>query len=140
MALIEDDELEREGLLSEEAVAELARMEAQGVRDRGYALKQLRRRLGIDGLITRHDAAKDLDLACAIEAEPGDASQEQNVAAVKRAMGELLRIPVVKRGAVMPDACPVAGGPATIPVGGVVEAQGAILPSATGSDLSLIHI
>src|SRR5690606_1524381 len=39
------------------------------------------------------------------------------------------------RGAVMPDACPVGGGPATIPVGGVIAVENAIMPGAHSADI-----
>lgn len=48
--------------------------------------------------------------------------EESNVAAVMETMRELMRTPVIKAGAVMPDACP-AGGLGTIPVGGVVASE-----------------
>src|SRR4051812_25304810 len=67
-------------------------------------------------------------LAEAIEAEtPEEAS---NVAAARQRMTELLHVPVVKRGVLMPDACPSGGGYATIPVGGGIEVENAIIPGA----------
>lgn len=55
-----------------------------------------------------------------IEAETED--EVSNVEAVKTTMAELMKTPVVKAGAVMPDACP-AGSVGTIPVGGVVASE-----------------
>lgn len=63
-----------------------------------------------------------------------DTPEEQaNVEAVTRSMAELMRTPVVRAGAVMPDACP-AGPPGTIPVGGVVASE-AIHPGMHSADI-----
>ena len=49
------------------------------------------------------------------EAIEGDTPEEQaNVVSVRAKMHELLHIPVVQRGVIMPDACPTGGGAATI--------------------------
>lgn len=45
-----------------------------------------------------------------------------NIAKVKETFAELMKTPVIKAGAVMPDACP-AGPLGTIPVGGVVSSS-----------------
>ena len=49
-------------------------------------------------------------------------------------MQQLMRVPTVVAGAVMPDACP-AGPVGTIPVGGVVAARNAIHPSMHSADI-----
>jgi len=54
---------------------------------------------------------------------------------VRKCVGELLRMPRIIRGAIMPDACPVGGGPATIPVGGAIAVENAIIPAAHSSDI-----
>lgn len=72
-------------------------------------------------------------LAEAIEAET--AEETANVAVARQRMMELLHIPVVKRGVIMPDACPTGGSRATIPVGGAIEVENAILPSAHSADI-----
>jgi RNA-splicing ligase RtcB len=66
-----------------------------------------------------------------IEIEGDD--ERANVASVEATMRELMRTPVVKAGAVMPDACP-AGPPGTIPVGGVVASE-AIHPGMHSADI-----
>lgn len=72
-------------------------------------------------------------LAEAIEAEtPTEAA---NVVAVRQRMTELLHVPVVKRGVIMPDACPSGAGKALIPVGGGIEVENAIIPGAHSSDI-----
>ena len=61
---------------------------------------------------------------------PEDAA---NVEMVSRSMAELMRTPVIRAGAIMPDACP-AGPPGTIPVGGVVASEG-IHPGMHSADI-----
>jgi tRNA-splicing ligase RtcB len=62
----------------------------------------------------------------------GDA-EKTNLINVMASMSELLRTPVVRAGAVMPDACP-AGPLGTIPVGGVVVSD-AIHPGMHSADI-----
>ena len=57
-----------------------------------------------------------------------------NIEAVKATMNKLMKTPVAINGAVMPEACP-AGGLGTIPVGGIVVAKNAILPSMHSADI-----
>ncbi|MBY0364231.1 MAG: RtcB family protein [Phreatobacter sp.] len=59
--------------------------------------------------------------------------EEANIEAVKRTMQVLLRTPVIRAGAVMPDACP-AGPVGTIPVGGVAASE-AIHPGMHSADI-----
>jgi tRNA-splicing ligase RtcB len=72
-------------------------------------------------------------LAEAIEAETPE--EAANVALARQCMTELLHIPVVKRGVIMPDACPSGGGRGTIPVGGGIEVENAIIPGAHSADI-----
>jgi len=72
-----------------------------------------------------------LPLHVNIEAETEE--ERANVRAVVNGMTELLRTPVVRAGAIMPDACP-SGPPGTIPVGGVV-ASTAIHPGMHSADI-----
>ena len=62
------------------------------------------------------------------------AVEEVNVEQVRRSMQQLMRVPTVVAGAVMPDACP-AGPVGTIPVGGVVAARNAIHPGMHSADI-----
>jgi RNA-splicing ligase RtcB len=62
------------------------------------------------------------------------AVEQQNIEAVRLSMQQLMRVPTVVAGAVMPDACP-AGQVGTIPVGGVVAALGAIHPGMHSADI-----
>lgn len=72
-------------------------------------------------------------LAEAIEAETDE--ETDNVLQVRQRMTELLHMPVINRGVIMPDACPVGGSPATIPVGGAIAVENAIIPGAHSSDI-----
>ncbi len=58
-----------------------------------------------------------------------------NVAGVEKHMRELMRVPTVPRGALMPDACPAGHEPGTIPVGGVVATEDAIHPGMHSADI-----
>ena len=59
--------------------------------------------------------------------------EHANIEKVRQTMAELMRTPVIKAGAVMPDSCP-AGGPGTIPVGGVAVSE-AIHPGMHSADI-----
>ncbi|MBX9590349.1 MAG: RtcB family protein [Hyphomonadaceae bacterium] len=63
---------------------------------------------------------------------PGDAD---NIASVEQHMAELMRVPTLIAGTVMPDACPAGAAPGTIPVGGVVAAKNAIHPGMHSADI-----
>ena len=67
--------------------------------------------------------------------EPETPEEAANVAAARTRMTELLHMPIVKRGSIMPDACPSGGGCATIPVGGAIEVENAIIPGAHSADI-----
>ncbi len=106
----------------------------KGIADKKYILKLLRRDVAMPApKLGLRDAAGAAPLAEAIEAHTPD--EEKNVAKVRRQMGELLRTPVIQRGAVMPDACPVGGGTAVIPVGGAIAVEHAIIPTAHSADI-----
>lgn len=66
-----------------------------------------------------------------IEAETS--VEQANVDAVRATMRELMRTPVLKAGAIMPDACP-AGPIGTIPVGGIAVSE-AIHPGMHSADI-----
>jgi tRNA-splicing ligase RtcB (3'-phosphate/5'-hydroxy nucleic acid ligase) len=77
--------------------------------------------------------AGELAFGMNIRAEtPQDA---ENIASVERHMAELMRVPTIRAGAVMPDACPSGAAPGTIPVGGVVAAENAIHPGMHSADI-----
>jgi tRNA-splicing ligase RtcB len=74
-------------------------------------------------------------LAHRINITAEDADDAANMAAVERHMVELMRVPTIRAGAVMPDACPAGSAPGTIPVGGVVAAENAIHPGMHSADI-----
>src|SRR5215468_10616890 len=55
-----------------------------------------------------------------------DEPEAQNIAGVERHMRELMRVPTIVAGSVMPDACPSGSAPGTVPVGGIAAAKDAI--------------
>jgi RNA-splicing ligase RtcB len=59
----------------------------------------------------------------------------ENQASVMLHMRELMRVPTIKAGAVMPDACPSGSAKGTIPVGGVVATENAIHPGYHSADV-----
>jgi tRNA-splicing ligase RtcB len=73
----------------------------------------------------------DIDIYSNIEAE--NAFEQDNVEKVNATMRVLVRTPVIRSAAVMPDACP-AGPVGTIPVGGVVASE-AIHPGMHSADI-----
>lgn len=64
-----------------------------------------------------------------------DQHEADNIAKVAEHMVELMRVPTVRAGSVMPDACPAASAPGTIPVGGVIAAENAIHPGMHSADI-----
>lgn len=103
----------------------------RGITDPKYQLKLLKRDVG-------PPAPKGLRMnpAPLREAVEGRTTEELgNVAATRRRMSGILRSPVIVRGAMLPDACPAGPGEFSMPVGGAVEADNAIIPSAHSSDI-----
>ena len=77
---------------------------------------------------------RDSPAPCQYNITASNEMEADNVAAVRTTMNLVLKTPCVIEGAVMPDACP-AGPPGTIPVGGVVAAQDAIIPGMHSADI-----
>lgn len=110
--------------------------EEKGIADRKYLLKLLRRDFGKPApkqALRGEAEVEAVPFAEAIEATTDE--EARNVGAVRRRMRELLRVPVIRRGAVMPDACPAGPAPATIPVGGAIAVENAIIPAAHSADI-----
>lgn len=74
-----------------------------------------------------------LDYFINLEVETAD--ERINRDAVTKHMHELMRVPTIKAGAVMPDACPAGSAPGTIPVGGIVACENAIHPGYHSADI-----
>lgn len=87
--------------------------------------------------LARHLPAPKLKLTDGLPfcllAEAENADERDNLAAVGRTMQEMLRTPLLKAGAAMPDACP-AGPLGTIPVGGIASSE-AIHPGMHSADI-----
>jgi RNA-splicing ligase RtcB len=75
----------------------------------------------------------DLPYTLNIRAE--EAGDADNIAMVEKHMADLMRVPTLAAGTVMPDACPSGAAPGTIPVGGVVAAREAIHPGMHSADI-----
>lgn len=106
--------------------------ESRGVADRAYLMK----------LVARACPKPDHSIRLRSEPVPLEEAiiadgplEEQNVGSVRRQLRDFLRIPVVTAGAIMPDACPAGNALASVPVGGVLAAKGAIFPSAHSADI-----
>lgn len=67
--------------------------------------------------------------------EPDNDLERDNLKAVIGHMDELMRVPTIVAGAVMPDACPSGAQAGTIPVGGAVACDDAIHPGFHSSDI-----
>ncbi|BCX46474.1 RNA-splicing ligase RtcB [Haloferula helveola] len=120
------------GPVFKEMFEKLAELEERGITDKKYALKLLAREFGKPSpkAMMRKKAAP---VAEAIRPETDD--EKSNVEAVRRKMDELLKVPVIARGSIMPDACPAGAGKAVIPVGGAIAVENAIIPSAHSADI-----
>ncbi len=106
--------------------------EAKGINDKAYILKLLERdfekpdpRMKMKPEPTAWTEA--IEATC-----PED---EENIGAVRKSMRQLMRVPVVEAGAMMPDSCPAGSAEATIPVGGAIAVKNAIIPSAHSADI-----
>ena len=115
-----------------EMLAKVAEYEERGITGKKYVLKLLKRDFKAP---PPKAAMRDKAAPLAEAIEPTTKEEEKNVAAVRRQMRELLKVPVITRGAVMPDACPAGSAPAVIPVGGAIAVENAIIPSAHSADI-----
>ena len=95
----------------------------------------------IRAAIDRHKPAPTLPLsapgarAFAMNIRAENAGEAANIAQVETHMRELMRVPTVRAGAVMPDACVAGRQPGTIPVGGVIATENAIHPGMHSADI-----
>ncbi|GHC45679.1 RtcB family protein [Roseibacillus persicicus] len=115
-----------------EMMEKVRELQERGVCDRKYLFKLLVRDFGAPEPKVKM-REKPAPLAEAILGETKE--EKENVAKVRQKMEQLLKVPVIARGAVMPDACPTGPQPAVIPVGGVIAVENAIIPSAHSADI-----
>lgn len=92
----------------------------------------------IAALMAQHQPAPTIGLQeparCHYNITADTDDERDNVEKVRETMDALLRTPIVKEAAIMPDACP-AGSVGTIPVGGVVGTDAAIVPGMHSADI-----
>lgn len=120
------------GLIFKDLLAKVAEYEARGIADPKYALKLLKRDVAPPPV---KFAMREKPVALAEAILPATKEEKENVEAVRRQMHQLLKTPVIARGAIMPDACPVGPGTAATPVGGAIAVENAIIPSAHSADI-----
>ena len=120
------------GPLIGQMLARAAEHEAKGVTDPKYLLKLLKREFKAP---PPKMAMREKPVAFTEAIEPMNKEEKENVANVRKKMHELLKTPIIERGAVMPDACPAGSAPAVIPVGGAIAVENAIIPSAHSADI-----
>jgi len=113
-------------------LAKAAEYEERGISDRKYALKLLKRDVGPPPVkaVMRE---KPAPMAEAIVAHTKD--EKESLKLTRKSMQELLCVPVIERGVLMPDACPSVKGQAVIPVGGAIAVDRAIIPAAHSADI-----
>lgn len=70
-----------------------------------------------------------------VNLKPDNPIEQENLDKVKAHMNELMKVPTVVTGAVMPDACPVSSTLGVIPVGAVVATKDAIHPGMHSADV-----
>lgn len=113
-------------------LAAAADYEERGITDKKYVLKLLRKHYEAP---PKKEKMRD-KAAPLTEAIKGTNKEErENVIKVRSKMTELLKVPIIERGAVMPDACPAGAAKAMIPVGGAIAVKNAIIPSAHSADI-----
>ncbi len=120
------------GLQLKELLSKIAEYEARGISDPKYALKLLKRDVGPPP--PKH-VMRESPVAWSEAIVPVTKEERENVDAVRKQMHQLLKTPVIARGAILPDACPAGKAPAVIPVGGAIAVENAIIPSAHSADI-----
>ena len=115
-----------------EMLVKIDEYESRGITDAKYMLKLLKRDFTPPPakMLMREKAAPFSEAI-----RPESKEEKKNIAKVREKMDELLKTPVITRGAIMPDACPASMGKAVIPVGGAIAVENAIIPSAHSADV-----
>jgi len=120
------------GPMFKDLLAKVAEYEARGIADAKYALKLLKRDVAPPPV---KFAMREKPSPLAEAILPATKEEKENVEAVRKQMHQLLKTPVIARGAIMPDACPAGPGHAVTPVGGAIAVENAIIPSAHSADI-----
>lgn len=115
-----------------EMLSKIEEYHARGISDAKYIFKLLKRDFTAPPpkMQMRDKAAPFSEAIC-----PESKEEKKNVASVRKKMDELLKTPVISRGAIMPDACPASMEKAVIPVGAAIAVENAIIPSAHSADI-----
>ena len=103
----------------------------KGINDHRYLDKLLRREF--DESLYKLQMGSESPLGKAIQCHSKE--EQVNLAKAEKSIREMLRSPVVSGGSLMPDACPAGSQTASLPVGGAVIAESAIIPAAHSSDI-----
>ena len=104
----------------------------KGINTKKYLIKTLKRDFpDLHAAIRMRDQPAPLSLA--IEADTP--ASIKNLKLAKKQITELLRCPVVQSGSLMPDACPAGSAAASMPVGGAIAVENAIIPAAHSADI-----
>lgn len=115
-----------------EMLAKVDEYEARGITDAKYIIKLLKRDfIAPPPKMQMREKAAPFSEAI----RPETKEEKANVTSVRKKMDELLKAPVITRGAIMPDACPASMQKAVIPVGGAIAVENAIIPSAHSADV-----
>ena len=122
----------RPGPQIDDMLSMIAELNTRGIISRKYILKLLKREFG-DPPPSFEMREKPIPHTEAIRAETKE--EKANLIKVRQKMAELLRVPIIQSGTLMPDACPTGPAPADIPVGGVIAVENAIIPSAHSADI-----
>jgi RNA-splicing ligase RtcB len=109
---------------------------ANEMRAEGFGLVRIRQELegDIPPLPSYMDLRERGAVAFHENIDAAHPDEEDNIDKVRATMTELMRVPTIEAGAIMPDACP-AGPVGTIPVGGVAAARNAIHPGMHSADI-----
>ncbi|MEM9247675.1 MAG: RtcB family protein [Pseudomonadota bacterium] len=109
---------------------------ANALRAEGYGLVRIRDVLApeIPPIPVTRPLRRRGEVPCHVNIDAANPDEEDNVAKVRATMTELLRVPTIEAGAIMPDACP-AGPVGTIPVGGIAAARDALHPGMHSADI-----
>jgi RNA-splicing ligase RtcB len=111
-----------------EALVELNRCKAEGMDERQWFELA-------SGFMPVEISLRTNALAFSVFLDPESDLERANLQAVHQHMDALMRVPTIKAGAVMPDACPAGKEIGTIPVGGAVACEDAIHPGFHSADI-----
>jgi tRNA-splicing ligase RtcB len=115
----------------QEGIAEANRLRANGVSDNVIHAAMVQLIPLPEPTIPLRTNAKEFGVF--LDAETPD--EKANYNGVLKHMDELMRVPTIVAGSVMPDACPAGSENGTIPVGGVVATEDAIHPGFHSADI-----